>query len=135
LDAVPANRRIDAVGLDLPTTAAVFERCRLFVGNDSGLAHLAGAAGAPTLGLFGPSDAGLYAPQGPNCRVVRTPESFHDLVYAPGFDHRTAGSQMTNLAVDAVERAAVDLIAATNSPATDTRDSLASVPAPHRPTD
>lgn len=135
LNAVPANRRIDAVGLDLPTTAAVFARCRLFVGNDSGLAHLAGAAGAPTLGLFGPSDERLYAPQGANCRVVRTPESFHDLVYAPGFNHRTASSQMTNLAVGTVERAAVDLIASTNSPTAEPQSASTSELAIHRPTD
>jgi ADP-heptose:LPS heptosyltransferase len=121
LDAVPAHRRIDAVGVDLPTTAAVFARSRLFVGNDSGLMHLSGAAGAPTLGLFGPSDERLYAPQGAKCRVIRTPESFHDLVYAPGFDHRTAGSQMTNLDVGAVERAARGLLAETATGFADTQ--------------
>lgn len=119
LDAVPVDRRIDAVGLDLPTTAAVFARTRLFVGNDSGLMHLSGATGAPTLGLFGPSDERLYAPQGPHCRVIRTPESFHDLVYAPGFNHRTVGSQMTNLDVEAVERAARGLLQETNTGLTD----------------
>ena len=49
---------------------------RLFVGNDSGLMHLAAAAGAPTLGLFGPSDDRCYAPWGANGRVLRTPRDF-----------------------------------------------------------
>jgi ADP-heptose:LPS heptosyltransferase len=50
--------------LTLPEAAAVLARARLFIGNDSGLMHLAAAAGAPTLGLFGPTPAGEYAPAG-----------------------------------------------------------------------
>ena len=56
---------IDLAGrLSLPEAAACLARCALFVGNDSGLMHLAAAAGAPTLGLFGPSMASQYAPAG-----------------------------------------------------------------------
>ncbi len=39
-------------------------RLKLFIGNDSGLMHIAAAAGAPTLGLFGRSRADEYAPAG-----------------------------------------------------------------------
>ncbi len=61
---------IDLVGrLKLPETAACLARCTLFVGNDSGLMHLAAAAGAPTLGLFGPTSASEYAPVG-RCTAV-----------------------------------------------------------------
>ncbi len=57
---------IDLVGrLALPEAAACLARCALFVGNDSGLMHLAASAGAPTLGLFGPTPASEYAPAGP----------------------------------------------------------------------
>ncbi len=56
---------IDLVGrLTLPEVVACLERCDLFVGNDSGLMHLAAAAGTPTIGLFGPTDAATYAPTG-----------------------------------------------------------------------
>lgn len=56
---------IDAGGrFTLAQTAAMLERCALFVGNDSGLMHLAAAAGTPTLGLFGPSRPSEYAPAG-----------------------------------------------------------------------
>lgn len=56
---------IDLTGrLSIPEAAACLARCSLFVGNDSGLMHLAAAAGAPTLGLFGPTDAAEYAPSG-----------------------------------------------------------------------
>lgn len=56
---------IDLAGmLTLPQAAAALQRCRLFIGNDSGLMHLAAAAGAATLGLFGPTPASEYAPRG-----------------------------------------------------------------------
>jgi ADP-heptose:LPS heptosyltransferase len=56
---------IDLCGaLSLPEAAAVLARCALFVGNDSGLMHLAASAGTPTLGLFGPTPADEYAPAG-----------------------------------------------------------------------
>jgi heptosyltransferase-3 len=56
---------IDLTGrLTLPEAAACLARAALFVGNDSGLMHLAAAAGAPTLGLFGPTPAAEYAPAG-----------------------------------------------------------------------
>ncbi|MBU6498438.1 MAG: glycosyltransferase family 9 protein, partial [Rhodospirillales bacterium] len=49
---------IDLCGaLSLPEAAACLARCALFIGNDSGLMHLAAAAGTPTLGLFGPTPA------------------------------------------------------------------------------
>ncbi|HTN12474.1 MAG TPA: glycosyltransferase family 9 protein [Acetobacteraceae bacterium] len=53
-----------AGGLSLSEAAACLEPAALFVGNDSGLMHLAAAAGAPTLGLFGPTPAAEYAPSG-----------------------------------------------------------------------
>jgi len=59
--------------------AALLRQCSLFIGNDSGLMHLAAAVGIPTLGLFGPSDDRLYRPTGLNCDFVRTPESFESL--------------------------------------------------------
>jgi heptosyltransferase-3 len=56
---------IDLTGkLSLPEVAACMRRLDLFIGNDSGLMHLAAAAGTPTLGLFGRSHASQYAPAG-----------------------------------------------------------------------
>jgi ADP-heptose:LPS heptosyltransferase len=72
---------IDLVGrLSLPEVAACLARCALFVGNDSGLMHLAAAAGAPTLGLFGPTPAHEYAPTGVNATaVLSSSERMQDL--------------------------------------------------------
>jgi ADP-heptose:LPS heptosyltransferase len=62
---------IDLVGiLSLPEVAAVLERAALFIGNDSGLMHLSAAAGALTIGLFGPTDATTYGPAGPRATAV-----------------------------------------------------------------
>ena len=78
---IPRDRMIDLVGkIDLLTAYACLKRARLFVGNDSGLMHLAAAAGAPTLGLFGPSDDRLYGPWGPDARSVRGPREFEAFV-------------------------------------------------------
>ena len=86
---------IDLVGrLSLPEAAACLARCALFVGNDSGLMHLAAAAGAPTLGLFGPTPAQEYAPSGPRAAAVLS-----------------ASDRMADLAVEAALAAATRLIA------------------------
>ncbi len=62
---------VDLCGaLTLPVAAACLARCALFVGNDSGLMHLAAAAGAPTLGLFGPTAAAEYSPAGRRTAVA-----------------------------------------------------------------
>jgi heptosyltransferase-3 len=62
---------LDLVGmLSLPEAAAVLRQSALFIGNDSGLMHLAAAAGAPTVGLFGPTDATIYRPAGPRADAV-----------------------------------------------------------------
>ena len=49
---------VRASQLPLRTLGAVLARAGLFVGNDSGVSHLAAAWGAPTLALFGPTDPG-----------------------------------------------------------------------------
>ena len=62
---------IDLVGaLKLPQAAAVLARCTLFVGNDSGLMHLAASVGCRTLGLFGPTPHLEYAPSGPRAAAA-----------------------------------------------------------------
>jgi heptosyltransferase-3 len=43
---------------------------RIYIGNDSGITHLAAAAGAKVVAIFGPSDAAVWAPRGDQVRVV-----------------------------------------------------------------
>lgn len=69
--AAAGARGIDAVGKgDILASAAAIARADLFVGNDSGLMHVAAATGTPTLGLFGPSEWWHKAPWGPSGRVL-----------------------------------------------------------------
>jgi len=48
--------------LSLPEVTALTSRARLFVGNDSGIAHIAAAAGAPCLVIFGSSNVAHWRP-------------------------------------------------------------------------
>jgi hypothetical protein len=43
---------------------------RMYVGNDSGISHLAAAVGIPVVTLFGPSDARIWAPRGERVTVI-----------------------------------------------------------------
>ena len=61
---------------DLLQVAAVIKRADCFVGNDSGLGHIAAAMGTPTVTVFGPGEADRYHPWG----------SVADWIVAPGKD-------------------------------------------------
>jgi hypothetical protein len=65
----PEVIRVEMVALDL--LAPILERCSIFVGNDSGLAHLAAALQVPSVVLFGPTLPQHWAPLGPNVAVLR----------------------------------------------------------------
>ncbi|MDA8165331.1 MAG: glycosyltransferase family 9 protein [Desulfobacteraceae bacterium] len=67
--------------LHLRRVAALLARCRLFVGNDTGLLHLAAAVGVPVAGVYGPTSPAIYRPPGGKAVVPR--------VWCP---HRKAGS-------------------------------------------
>jgi len=97
---------------DLLTCAAIFSAADLYIGNDSGLMHIAAASGGNVLGLFGPSPAVNYAPwPSGNGRAafVQTAIPFLNLVYDPSFDHRSQKSLMDSLTVDMAEHAVYQL--------------------------
>ncbi len=50
--------------------AGILQQSDGFAGNDSGLMHLAGALGIPTVGVFGSSNPAWTAPQGPRARAI-----------------------------------------------------------------
>jgi ADP-heptose:LPS heptosyltransferase len=112
---IARGRQIDTVGrIDLLTAYACLKRVRLFIGNDSGLMHLAAAAGAPTLGLFGPSDDRLYAPWGEFARTLRGPRDF-DTFKRIDPDLNQAVCHMFDLPVPWVTKAARALFEETQS--------------------
>lgn len=60
--------------LPLPELGAILSRCSLFLGHDSGISHLAAAAGAPSLLLFGPTDPDVWAPANAGVSILKAPE-------------------------------------------------------------
>jgi ADP-heptose:LPS heptosyltransferase len=110
LSRLPAERTLDLVGkLDLLAIGAALQRCSLYIGNDSGLMHLAAASGVPTLGLFGPSREEIYGPWGEKNGAVRTDLSYEEIIAQPDYDYRSQDSRMLTLSVDKAQRAAETL--------------------------
>lgn len=50
--------------------AALYARCRVVIGNDSGMTHLAAAAHTPVIALFGPTDPAVWGPRGKKVRIL-----------------------------------------------------------------
>ena len=65
------GERLDQPSLE--TLAASLARCRLFIGNDSGVSHLAAAVGAPTVSIFGPTNAKVWRPDGLRVEIMAAP--------------------------------------------------------------
>jgi ADP-heptose:LPS heptosyltransferase len=66
-DALVRNERLDRV-------AALLRRARLYLGNDSGVSHLAGLASVRGVVLFGPSDPRTWRPLGNGLQVLHSPD-------------------------------------------------------------
>ncbi len=95
---------ISAVGWGDPAqVASALSRCDLFIGNDSGLMHMAAALNVKTLGLFGPTYDDIYGPWGG--KIVRTPETVAELLDIPDYNSKTCPNLMETLSVDAAEEA------------------------------
>jgi ADP-heptose:LPS heptosyltransferase len=56
--------------LDLMTLGALLTRSSAYVGNDSGITHLAAALNIPTFAVFGPTQAAVWSPRGAHARVL-----------------------------------------------------------------
>jgi lipopolysaccharide heptosyltransferase II len=74
-----ADRVVAAAGVPLLNLAgrtsladavAIIDRSALYVGNDTGLLHIAAARGIPTVSLYGSSTPVLFAPRGPQHQVI-----------------------------------------------------------------
>jgi ADP-heptose:LPS heptosyltransferase len=66
----------DALLRDAPLdrVAAVLTHVAGYLGNDSGISHLAGMVGARTIALFGPSSPRQWQPRGGAVRVLHAPQ-------------------------------------------------------------
>lgn len=89
-DAAPAEalaaqlpRAVRFENLPLGVLGALLSRASLYLGNDSGVSHLAAAFGAPTLALFGPTDPAVWAPLGSCVVTLRAPGTDLQALDAP----------------------------------------------------
>lgn len=115
MDALPKDKVVDRVGrAGLLTVYGYLTACDFFIGNDSGLMHLAAAARTPTIGLFGPTDEKKYAPWGAHTEVIRGERSYDEILATPGYDWRKPVSYMLDLSVEQVEEAVHSLKAKSN---------------------
>ena len=81
--------------------------CRVFLTNDSGAMHIAGATGVPSVTIFGPTDEFATGPLGPAATVIREPvECAPCLLRECPIDHRC----MTRVTAERVARATEDLL-------------------------
>jgi ADP-heptose:LPS heptosyltransferase len=100
--------------LDWMQAYACLKRARLFLGNDNLWMHLAAAAGAPTIGLFGPSDEDVSRPWGPYAKVVRGVRPFASYIAIdPGLNQ--AINHMMDLRTEPVFDACVALLEETKA--------------------
>ncbi|MEM6811537.1 MAG: glycosyltransferase family 9 protein [Pseudomonadota bacterium] len=89
-DALPEDKRIDVIAKGNPGQVAAILNCaEFYLGNDSGLMHIAAACQVPTVGVFGPSYPHLYAPWGIHTAYAQTPETFDELTDFEGYDPKT----------------------------------------------
>ena len=68
-EALAGAVRID----DLYELAGWLATARVYIGNDSGITHMAAAVGTPVIALFGPTDSRIWAPRGPDVSVIARP--------------------------------------------------------------
>ena len=62
---------------DLYDLACWLATARLYIGNDSGISHLAAAVGTPVAAIFGPTDPAIWAPRGEKVRIIQG--DLHDI--------------------------------------------------------
>jgi ADP-heptose:LPS heptosyltransferase len=61
-------------GADVATVAAALAESDAALVNDTGLMHVAGAVGVPTLALFGPTPAASWKPPGDHVDAIQSPD-------------------------------------------------------------
>ncbi len=73
-DQPPAGEMPVLSGCELSEVAGVLSECAVYVGNDSGITHLAAALGLPVVALYGPSDADRWGARGERVTHLRSPD-------------------------------------------------------------
>ena len=73
--ATPPKSNMLNLLLDAPLleVAQHLQHCKCYLGNDSGITHLAAMLGIPTIALFGPTNPIIWQPKGPSVEVIYNP--------------------------------------------------------------
>jgi ADP-heptose:LPS heptosyltransferase len=108
-------RTVDLAGEADPLIVyAALSMARLYIGPAGGFTQMAAAAGAPTLGLYGPNDEAIEGPWGDKARTVRGPRGLKAIHAAdPTLSQQVC--HLLDLTVDQVVAAARDLLAETET--------------------
>ena len=99
VNGIDENLIIDLFGCNLTLTSAFMKKSDLFLGNDSGLMHLAVSNQLRVISLFGPTDDKIYGPYGETNIVIRTKEN---LDYFKTINIDTNKSYMNSIRTDTV---------------------------------
>ena len=94
-------------GLSLPELAGLLAFTRLLLANDSGVAHLAGAVGAPVAAVYGPSDPAIWGVRQDLAVNIRSSSC------PPCFDRRRkcdARECLSGLSAEVVAESAAELL-------------------------
>ena len=72
----PAEEAFNDLDPQLPSISLVelaplLASAKLYIGNDSGITHLASVAGCPTVAVFGPTNPRVWQPIGPRTIVIQ----------------------------------------------------------------
>ena len=89
-----------AENLSLLQLAAILRGCTAYLGNDSGITHLASSLGLATVALFGPTDPELWGPRGASVRIMFSMRP--DLLYLSGPQSHRYAPCAVNLEPDEV---------------------------------
>jgi lipopolysaccharide heptosyltransferase II len=73
-----AARTLALVDLTLPEVTAILSRAKIFIGNDSGIAHIANAVGAPCVVVFGSSNVAHWQPWTPDAESQKRAAVVHE---------------------------------------------------------
>ncbi|MCM8809969.1 MAG: ADP-heptose--LPS heptosyltransferase, partial [Candidatus Omnitrophica bacterium] len=63
----------------IPRLAAIIEFSDLFISNDTGIMHVAGATKTPLISLFGPTDPEIWAPIGENKFYIKKDDDINSI--------------------------------------------------------